>query len=300
MRPIRHAVILAAGLLAAALVVPLAPAGSAAPAGPDCGSRIAKPGGGSLVLHAGRLLLRHHPGQPVLGRHGPLRRRRPVRAQHPAHRVGLGRCPAADRAADRCEPDLPDPGGRYPRQLRRRLGQAPTTGSASSTAASRLGCGSPTSTARDCTRRSGCGPTPATGSDADWPYSGEIDIAETYSSAPDLAIPFLHYSDDEKGPVDGLNTAWDCYAPRGLWHTYTLEWTSSKVTILVDGKTCLVNTAGASRLPEALHHRLLAGPRRRIQPVRRLGPAARDDRGRLREGLALTSARTCDEPGASL
>lgn len=84
------------------------------------------------------------------------------------------------------------------------------------------------------------------GSDTNWPITGEIDIAETYSSAPDLAIPFLHYSDDAKGPVDGLNTAWDCAATRGQWHTYTLEWTATRLEILVDGTSCLVNTAGAS------------------------------------------------------
>jgi beta-glucanase (GH16 family) len=84
-------------------------------------------------------------------------------------------------------------------------------------------------------------------SDRPWPASGEIDIAETFSSHPDLAVPFLHYTaDDNGGSVPGLNTAFDCYAPRGQWHTYVLEWTADKLTILVDGKTCLVNTDGAS------------------------------------------------------
>ena len=37
-----------------------------------------------------------------------------------------------------------------------------------------------------------------------------------------------------------------CHAPsQGYWHTYTLEWTADRVTISVDGRTCLVNTAGA-------------------------------------------------------
>ncbi|WP_370249334.1 family 16 glycosylhydrolase [Nocardioides sp.] len=79
-----------------------------------------------------------------------------------------------------------------------------------------------------------------------WPASGEIDIVETYSQHPNLAIPFLHYTEnDNGGPVPGLNTAWNCYASRGYWHTYTLEWTADRVTISVDGRTCLVNTAGA-------------------------------------------------------
>ncbi|KRB78079.1 hypothetical protein ASE01_07920 [Nocardioides sp. Root190] len=84
------------------------------------------------------------------------------------------------------------------------------------------------------------------GSDADWPNTGEIDIVETYSHRPGLAIPFLHYSADIRGAVNGLNTAWNCVTSRGDWHTYALEWTADRLTIFVDGKTCLVNTDGAS------------------------------------------------------
>lgn len=83
-------------------------------------------------------------------------------------------------------------------------------------------------------------------SDADWPDSGEIDIAETYSAHPDLVIPFLHYSADSGGPVPGLNTAWNCRATRGEWHTYALEWTADRLEVFVDGRSCLVNTSGAS------------------------------------------------------
>ena len=78
-----------------------------------------------------------------------------------------------------------------------------------------------------------------------WPASGEIDISETYSEYPDLAVPFLHYSwNDNGGPKPGVNTAWNCTASRGQWNTFTLEWTSSRLEILVNGKTCLVNTSG--------------------------------------------------------
>ncbi|WGX95570.1 glycoside hydrolase family 16 protein [Nocardioides sp. L-11A] len=83
-------------------------------------------------------------------------------------------------------------------------------------------------------------------SDATWPASGEIDIVENYAAYPDLAIPFLHYTwNDNGGARHGLNTAWDCLAPRGQWHTYTLDWTADRLTISVDGRTCLTNTAGA-------------------------------------------------------
>ena len=78
-----------------------------------------------------------------------------------------------------------------------------------------------------------------------WPAAGEIDIAETYSEHPTLAIPFLHYtSNDNWGPNPGVNTAWDCSAKRGSYNTYTLEWTPTRLKILVNGKTCLINTSG--------------------------------------------------------
>ena len=83
------------------------------------------------------------------------------------------------------------------------------------------------------------------GADRPWPASGEIDVAETYSVRPDLAIPFLHYTaNDNGGPVPGTNTAWTCAVTRGEWHTYTLEWSPSRIQIWVDGRSCLVNTSG--------------------------------------------------------
>ena len=76
-------------------------------------------------------------------------------------------------------------------------------------------------------------------------YIGTYDIVETYSLYPDLAIPFLHYTYyDNWGPYPGLNTAWDCPAARGVWNTYVLEWTATKLEIFVNGRSCLVNTSG--------------------------------------------------------
>ena len=77
-----------------------------------------------------------------------------------------------------------------------------------------------------------------------WPQAGEIDISETYSVSPNLSIPFLHYAADSGGPQPGLNTAWNCTAYRGQWNTYTLVWGPSRLEILVNGRTCLVNTSG--------------------------------------------------------
>jgi beta-glucanase (GH16 family) len=80
-----------------------------------------------------------------------------------------------------------------------------------------------------------------------WPLNGEIDIAETYSVYPDLGIPFLHYTgNDNGGPIPGTNTSWSCAAPRGVYNTYTLEWTASRMEIFVNGRSCMVNTSGDS------------------------------------------------------
>lgn len=77
-----------------------------------------------------------------------------------------------------------------------------------------------------------------------WPYAGEIDISETYSQYPGLSIPFLHYSASALGNLVGINTAWNCSANRGVWNTYALEWTATKLQVFVNGKSCLTNTSG--------------------------------------------------------
>jgi beta-glucanase (GH16 family) len=83
------------------------------------------------------------------------------------------------------------------------------------------------------------------GSTGPWPESGEIDVAETYSSYPDLAVPYLHYTaDDNAGAVPGVNTAWDCHATRGVFNTYAVEWDAASIRISVNGVPCLTNTSG--------------------------------------------------------
>ena len=78
-----------------------------------------------------------------------------------------------------------------------------------------------------------------------WPAAGEIDVAETYSQYYSLAIPYLHYTSyDNGGPIPGTNTAWNCAASRGVYNTYTLTWSATRIQIDVNGKTCLVNTSG--------------------------------------------------------
>jgi beta-glucanase (GH16 family) len=82
-------------------------------------------------------------------------------------------------------------------------------------------------------------------SDDKWPVAGEIDVSETYSHEPDLSIPFLHYRADTEGQLPGVNTAY-CAAARGTWNTYTLVWTPDRIQVLVNGRSCLVNTSGDS------------------------------------------------------
>lgn len=76
-----------------------------------------------------------------------------------------------------------------------------------------------------------------------WPDSGEIDVAETFSVYPRSYVAALHYSADELGLDDGI-TSGVCDARRGVWNTYTLEWSPQKLEFFVNGKSCLVNTSG--------------------------------------------------------
>lgn len=70
-----------------------------------------------------------------------------------------------------------------------------------------------------------------------WPSSGEIDIAEFYSNFPDRIIPALHY--DSLTPwQERTNTACTLLDPT-VFHTYGLEWTAQKLTVTIDGSTCV-------------------------------------------------------------
>lgn len=253
MRPIRSAAMLAAGLIAAALTVPLTPASpvpaaSSAPPGvskPDCGSRIAKPGGGNWtctmadhfsgsalndsvwagmsMLGTGDLCVVNSP-KTVSVSNGALHlsavptdatTQCPLRSDGTRGSYASGWATTYHRFSQQY--------GRFEARMRVQAASAPGLHEAF-----------------------WLWPDIRYGADNPWPESGEIDIVETYSAYPDLAVPFLHYSDDELGPVEGLNTSWKCKTTRGDWHTYTLEWFSDRLSIYVDGQHCLTNTAGAS------------------------------------------------------
>jgi beta-glucanase (GH16 family) len=71
-----------------------------------------------------------------------------------------------------------------------------------------------------------------------WPGSGEIDIAEVFSSHPDRAIPYVHY--DTAGDLNVTNN-YCMIANLAGFHTYAVEWTTTTIKIMYDGATCLVD-----------------------------------------------------------
>jgi beta-glucanase (GH16 family) len=78
-----------------------------------------------------------------------------------------------------------------------------------------------------------------------WPASGEIDIAETYSEYPTLAIPTIHYSYDS-GTADpsthtNIVTNDACTINPNVFNDYVVEWTPTTITMLYNGVTCLVD-----------------------------------------------------------
>jgi beta-glucanase (GH16 family) len=69
-----------------------------------------------------------------------------------------------------------------------------------------------------------------------WPTNGEIDAAEEYSQYSDRAIPYVHYTSAIK---DTHVTNTNCKITRGAFHTYVVIWTTSAITVLFDGRTCI-------------------------------------------------------------
>lgn len=77
-----------------------------------------------------------------------------------------------------------------------------------------------------------------------WPITGELDVAEWFSKYPDRAIPYVHSGTSWLSPSTATNN-YCILANPADWHTYTLEWTSSKIRISYDGKICLTANGGA-------------------------------------------------------
>lgn len=71
------------------------------------------------------------------------------------------------------------------------------------------------------------------------PKSGEIDIAEQFSNMPNTATPYIHYVPKVK---DDAVTNYGCSIPANSFSTYVLLWTSTTITISINGKNCVQDT----------------------------------------------------------
>jgi beta-glucanase (GH16 family) len=78
-----------------------------------------------------------------------------------------------------------------------------------------------------------------------WPASGEIDIAETYSEYPTLAIPYIHYFYDygtaNASSHTNIVTNDHCTINPNVFNDYVVEWTPSTITMIYNGQTCLID-----------------------------------------------------------
>jgi beta-glucanase (GH16 family) len=86
-----------------------------------------------------------------------------------------------------------------------------------------------------------------------FPHSGEIDFAEFYSEFPTLDIPYIHYVYDPStvNPAKNTNivTAHTCSIDYTRFNTYAVVWEPGTITVMYNGKTCMVNHYVASGLP---------------------------------------------------
>ena len=68
-----------------------------------------------------------------------------------------------------------------------------------------------------------------------WPGSGEIDIAEWWSSDPTLVLPSLHFL----GRDGNVDSGWGCrVTDPSAYHTYAVEWLPTGMTFSIDGTVC--------------------------------------------------------------
>jgi len=72
-----------------------------------------------------------------------------------------------------------------------------------------------------------------------WPASGEIDVAEWFSAFANSMYPSLHYT----GSTMLTDTAYTCSAGQaGVYHTYTVEWSATKMDFIYDGVPCFTRS----------------------------------------------------------
>ncbi len=84
-----------------------------------------------------------------------------------------------------------------------------------------------------------------------WPSSGEIDISETWSSRPTLAVPWIHYNFDPSTVNASTHTNTynaRCQISPTQWNDYVLVWSPGNLTVSINGQTCLDDNYTASGL----------------------------------------------------
>jgi beta-glucanase (GH16 family) len=78
-----------------------------------------------------------------------------------------------------------------------------------------------------------------------WPASGEIDLAEEYSQYADRAIPYIHYNylwfNTSASTNTNIVTNDYCLINQGQFNDYVVEWTPTSISMIYNGKTCLVD-----------------------------------------------------------
>jgi beta-glucanase (GH16 family) len=76
-----------------------------------------------------------------------------------------------------------------------------------------------------------------------WPSSGEIDLAEYYTSRPGFMVPTVHYYPAAtRNVAKGINTTTNAFChfdQPSQFHNYTLIWTPSLLSVYYDGTLCL-------------------------------------------------------------
>ena len=72
-----------------------------------------------------------------------------------------------------------------------------------------------------------------------WPASGEMDVAEWWSSDPTLVLPSLHYN----GRDPDADSGWGCRVDDpSSYHTYAVEWLRTVMRFSVDGAVCFARS----------------------------------------------------------
>jgi beta-glucanase (GH16 family) len=76
-----------------------------------------------------------------------------------------------------------------------------------------------------------------------WPFSGEIDLAETFSQYPGLAVPYIHYAPGGVNAATNTNivTSTNCTIVPNQFNDYVVEWKPGSIRMIYNGTTCLID-----------------------------------------------------------